>query len=98
MLFDVILTRILHLFSINFDTVRQTPARSSQMIPYKIVFNTEDFATMFDCSPGVAKMRMTEIRRHFNKPPRSKVTALEVATFAHLNPNEVLKALNREHW
>jgi len=68
------------------------------MIPYKIIVTTEDFAAMFDCSLAVAKNHMTRIRGHFQKPTRSKVTAREVALYAHIDPDEVLKALNREHW
>lgn len=68
------------------------------MIAYKIVVNTEDFADMFDCSIGVAKNHMTRIREKFDKPPRSKVTAREVAIYAHIDPDEIMKALNREPW
>ena len=68
------------------------------MIPYKIIVTTEDLAAMFDCSSAVAKNHLTRIREHFQKPKRSKVTAREVALYANIDPDEVLKALNREHW
>lgn len=68
------------------------------MIPYKFIVKTEDLAAMFDCSTGVAKNYMTKIRQHYGKASRGKVTAMEVATFSNVDPNEVLKALNREKW
>jgi hypothetical protein len=68
------------------------------MIPYKIIVTTEDFAQLFDCSLGVAKNHMSNIRKVSGKSARAKVSAAEVADYSGIDRNEVLKALNREHW